>query len=69
MLAKSIDFSGTAGQVRNTFQTEIHNLDVNSERHIANILFSKAITLRAPLAFEISKIESNFSRGGTSRCE
>jgi hypothetical protein len=34
---RSIDFSGTAGQVQNAFQTEIHNLDVNGESHIANM--------------------------------
>jgi hypothetical protein len=32
-----IDFSGTAGQVRETFHTEIHTLDVNGEKHIANM--------------------------------
>ncbi len=32
-----IDFSGTAGQVREAFRTEIHNLDVNGVRHIANM--------------------------------
>ncbi|HLZ52447.1 MAG TPA: protease pro-enzyme activation domain-containing protein, partial [Candidatus Acidoferrum sp.] len=32
-----IDFSGTAGQVREAFQTEIHHLEVKGERHIANI--------------------------------
>ncbi len=32
-----IDFSGTAGQVRNAFQTEIHYLDVKGARHIANM--------------------------------
>jgi subtilase family serine protease len=32
-----IDFSGTAGQVAKTFRTEIHNLDVGGERHIANM--------------------------------
>jgi hypothetical protein len=32
-----IDFSGTAGQVREAFQTEIHHLDVNGEKHIANM--------------------------------
>ena len=32
-----IDFSGTAGQVREAFHTEIHNLEVRGERHIANI--------------------------------
>jgi uncharacterized membrane protein len=32
-----IDFSGTAGQVRKAFHTEIHNLNVNGVRHIANM--------------------------------
>jgi subtilase family serine protease len=32
-----IDFSGTAGQVREAFHTEIHNLEVNGEKHIANM--------------------------------
>jgi subtilase family serine protease len=32
-----IDFSGTASQVHETFHTEIHNLDVNGEKHIANM--------------------------------
>jgi hypothetical protein len=33
----TIDFSGTAGQVRETFGTEIHAVDVKGERHIANV--------------------------------
>lgn len=33
----TIDFSGTAGQVRQTFGTEIHALEVKGERHIANL--------------------------------
>ncbi len=32
-----IDFSGTAGLVRQTFHTEIHNLEVNGAAHIANM--------------------------------
>jgi subtilase family serine protease len=32
-----IDFSGTAGQVRGAFRTEIHHLEVKGERHIANM--------------------------------
>jgi hypothetical protein len=32
-----IDFSGTAGQVRTTFHTEIHNLSVSGVAHIANM--------------------------------
>ena len=32
-----IDFSGTAGDVRKAFHTEIHNLDIRCEHHIANM--------------------------------
>jgi subtilase family serine protease len=32
-----IDFSGTAGQIRDAFRTEIHNLSVNGVQHIANM--------------------------------
>jgi hypothetical protein len=32
-----IDFTGTAGQVRRAFHTEIHNLQVNGEAHIGNM--------------------------------
>ena len=32
-----IDFSGTAGQINSAFHTEIHNLQVNGETHIANM--------------------------------
>ncbi len=32
-----IDFSGSAGQVRQALHTEIHNLQVNGETHIANM--------------------------------
>jgi subtilase family serine protease len=33
----AIDFSGTAGQVREAFHTEIHNLNVNGTPHMANM--------------------------------
>ncbi|MGB8013356.1 MAG: protease pro-enzyme activation domain-containing protein [Terriglobales bacterium] len=32
-----IDFSGTAGQVRTAFHTDIHQLNVKGEKHIANM--------------------------------
>src|ERR1019366_4946111 len=32
-----IDFSGTAGDIRKAFHTEIHHLDVRGEPHIANM--------------------------------
>ena len=33
----TIDFSGTTGQIREAFHTEIHELSVDGERHIANM--------------------------------
>ncbi len=36
-----IDFSGTAGQVREAFHTEIHELNVKGEKHIANMSDAK----------------------------
>jgi subtilase family serine protease len=33
----TIDFSGTAGQIREAFGTEIHALETHGERHIANL--------------------------------
>jgi len=32
-----IDFSGTAAQLRETFHTELHALNVKGERHVANV--------------------------------
>ena len=32
-----IDFTGSAGQIRQAFHTEIHHLHVNGEDHIANV--------------------------------
>ena len=32
-----IDFSGTAGEIREVFHTEIHHLDVGGEQHFANM--------------------------------
>ena len=32
-----IDFSGTAGQIRDAFHTEIHSFNVNGAEHIANL--------------------------------
>ncbi|MGA2502413.1 MAG: protease pro-enzyme activation domain-containing protein, partial [Tepidisphaeraceae bacterium] len=33
---RTIEFSGLARQVEDAFQTEIHNYEVNGERHVAN---------------------------------
>jgi subtilase family serine protease len=44
-----IDFSGTAGQIRETFRTEIHNLEVNGAAHIANMSDPQVPAALAPL--------------------
>jgi subtilase family serine protease len=43
-----IDFSGTAGQVHQAFQTEIHNLNVNGKHYIANMSDPKIPAALAP---------------------
>jgi subtilase family serine protease len=44
-----MDFSGTAGQIRKAFHTEIHNLDVRGESHYANIKDPQIPAALAPL--------------------
>ncbi len=43
-----IDFSGTAGQVRTAFHTQIHNLSVNGIAHVANMSDPQIPTALAP---------------------
>ena len=43
-----IDFSGTAGQIREAFHTEIHELAVNGETHFANMSDPKIPAALAP---------------------
>ncbi len=45
----AIDFSGNAGQVRATFHTEIHTLDVRGQKHIANMNDPRIPAALAPL--------------------
>jgi subtilase family serine protease len=49
----SIDFSGTAGQVRHTFNTEIHYLDVKGVRHIANMHAPQIPAALAPAIYGV----------------
>ncbi len=44
-----IDFSGTAGQVREAFHTEIHNLEVDGTSHIANMSDPRIPAALAPV--------------------
>jgi subtilase family serine protease len=44
----AIDFSGNAGQIREAFHTEIHNLEVSGEKHYANMSDPKMPAAFAP---------------------
>jgi pseudomonalisin len=52
---RSIEFSGTAGQVEQAFRTEIHRYSVNSEAHIAN---STDLSIPAALAAVVTGVVS-----------
>jgi len=45
----AIDFSGTAGQIRSAFHTEIHNLSVNGAVHFANVADPQIPAALAPV--------------------
>ena len=53
-----IDFSGTAAQVEAAFHTEIHNLDVNGTRQIANMSDPQVPAALAPAIVGVVKLNS-----------
>jgi subtilase family serine protease len=55
-------FSGTAGQVRNTFHTEIHNLYVRGEQHIANMSEPQIPAALAPVITGFHSLHNFFSK-------
>jgi hypothetical protein len=57
-----IIFSGTAGQVRNTFHTEIHNLYVNGEWHIANMSEPQIPKALAPVIMGFRSLHNFFPK-------
>ena len=58
-----IDVSGTAGQVREAFHTEIHNLDVNGITHIANMSNPQIPEALAPVIVGIVSLHDFKPRG------
>jgi hypothetical protein len=57
-----IIFSGTAGQVREAFQTEIHNLNVKGEMHIANMSAPQIPAALTPVVTGIRSLHNFFSK-------
>ncbi|MGC9969493.1 MAG: protease pro-enzyme activation domain-containing protein [Bryobacteraceae bacterium] len=57
-----IDFSGTAGQVRKAFGTEIHHLQVNGAQHIANMSDPKIPAALAPAVVGIVSLHDFMPR-------
>jgi subtilase family serine protease len=51
-----IDITGTAGQVREAFGTEIHNLQVGSARHVANMSDPKIPTALSPVVAGVASL-------------
>jgi len=51
-----IDFSGTAGQLREAFHTSIHNLEVNGEQHVANMNDPQIPAALAPVVRGITSL-------------
>jgi hypothetical protein len=59
----TIDFSGTAGQIRTAFQTEIHNLMVDGVAHIANVSDPQIPAALAPAVAGIVSLHNFMPRG------
>jgi len=57
-----IDFSGTAGEVREAFHTEIHNLEVNGAAHIANMSDPRIPAALAPAVVGVVSLNNFMPR-------
>ncbi len=55
-------FTGTAGQVAEAFQTEIHNLNVHGEKHIANMSAPQVPAALAPVIAGIRSLNDFFPK-------
>ena len=62
-----IDYSGTAGQVRAAFHTEIHNLLVNGVTHIANMSDPEIPAALAPAVVGIVSLHDFRPKPGAAR--
>jgi hypothetical protein len=58
----TIQFSGTAGQVQSAFHTEIHNLNVKGESHIANMRDPQIPAALAPAVVGVEALHNFFPR-------
>jgi hypothetical protein len=58
----SIIFSGTAGQVRSAFHTEVHNLDVKGERHIGIMSEPRIPTALTPVVSGFRSLHNFFAK-------
>ncbi len=57
-----IEFSGTAGLIRNAFHTEIHNYTVNGEAHIANNSNQQIPAALAPVVAGVASLHNFFPK-------
>lgn len=57
-----IEFSGTSGQVEQTFRTQIHNYSVNGEQHIANATATSIPKALSPVVAGVLSLHNFFSK-------
>ncbi|HEV3277149.1 MAG TPA: protease pro-enzyme activation domain-containing protein [Terriglobia bacterium] len=62
-----IDFSGNAGEVNEAFHTEIHYLEVNGERHIANMSDPQIPEALAPAVAGVVSLHNFMPKPMTTR--
>jgi subtilase family serine protease len=57
-----VEFSGTAGQVQQTFHTQIHNFSADGEQHIANISDPQIPSALTPVVTGLLSLNNFFAR-------
>jgi subtilase family serine protease len=62
-----VDFSGTAGQVLEAFKTEVHNIDVKGEAHLANLKSPRIPAALAPAVIGIASLNDFKPRPAVKR--
>ncbi|AXC15146.1 putative periplasmic aspartyl protease [Acidisarcina polymorpha] len=57
-----IEFSGSMGQIETAFHTQIHNVEVNGEKHLTNLSDPQIPTALAPVVVGISHLNNFFPK-------
>jgi subtilase family serine protease len=58
----TLRFNGTVVQVESAFHTEIHNLNIRGEKHIANVIDPQIPAALAPVVVGVKSLHNFFPR-------